>query len=156
MLIDIAAALACLAGAAAIFGLGLSYGASLSHGLGVSNSVGPLGLTLLVYSFVLSELLARRAEFKVAGFALALIAAVACAVLGHLALLSIAASDEAPELTRQFFAPLTAGAVCASIGALAYYLTYRVPLSWTIAAAAGLYAVFGALKLGFGNTWMHL
>jgi hypothetical protein len=144
MLIDIGAALASLAGAAAIFYLGLSYGP------------GATGLTLLVYSLVLSELLARRLRFQTTGFALAFVAAAACAVLGHLAVLSVAAADDAPELSRQFFAPLTAGAASASIGALAHYFTYRVPFAWIIAAAAALYAVFGALKLGLGNAWMHL
>jgi 4-amino-4-deoxy-L-arabinose transferase-like glycosyltransferase len=144
MLIDIATALAILAGAVAIFGLGLPHG------------VGLMGLALLVYCFALSEGLARRARFKITGWVLTLVATAGCAVLGHLAILSIGASDAAPDIARQFFAPLTAGAACAAIGALAHYLTYRAPFTWLIGLAAGLYAVFGALKLGFGNGWMRL
>jgi hypothetical protein len=144
MLIDIVVAVATVLAAAAIVDLGLAGG------------VGIAGVALLLFSFVLSELLARRQSLRFTGLVLALYAAVACFVLGHLAVLSVAALDGAPDIARQFFAPLTVGAAAACIGALAHRARYHVSFSWMIAAAAGLYAVFGALKLSFGNAWLHL
>jgi hypothetical protein len=143
MLTDIVAAVVILLASGAIAYLGLSH------------DVGIAGVALLIFSFILSELLARRLGFKLTGFVLALVAALACVVLGHLALISIAAFDWAPDLARQFFAPLTAGAICALIGALAHRARYHVPFAFVIAGAAGLYAVFGMLKLSFGNAWLH-
>ncbi|MFI4995251.1 MAG: hypothetical protein ACHQAQ_05640 [Hyphomicrobiales bacterium] len=148
MLIDAAAAMAIILAAAAIAYLGLSYDVASS------------GLALLAFAVALSELMLRRRmpgrpSFKIAGFVLALIASFACAVLGHLAVLWIAAFDGAPDIARQFFAPLTAGAICASIGALAHRARYRVRFSFVIALACGLYAVFGLLKLGLGNAWLR-
>jgi uncharacterized membrane protein len=96
--------------------------------LGLARGVGIAGVALRLFSFV----------------------------LGHLAVLSVAALDGAPDIARQFFAPLTVGAAAACIGALAHRARYHVSFSWMIAAAAGLYAVFGALKLSFGNAWLHL
>jgi hypothetical protein len=144
MLIDAAAAMAIILAAAAIAYLGLSY------------DVASAGLALLAFGVALSERMTRHPSFKIAGFVLALIASFACAVLGHLAVLWIAAFDGAPDIARQFFAPLTAGAICASIGALAHRARYRVPFSLVIALACGLYAAFGLMKLGLGNAWLRV
>jgi len=144
MLIDVGAAVAIVLASGAIADLGLP------HGIGIA------GLALLIFAFLLSELVARRERFKLSAFLLALVAALACAVLGQLAVLSIAAFDWTPDILRQFFAPLTAGAACACLGALAHRARYHAPFSWIIALAAGLYAIFGVLKLSFGNAWLHL
>ncbi|MFI5014582.1 MAG: hypothetical protein ACHQAY_19790 [Hyphomicrobiales bacterium] len=144
MLIDIAAAVAVVLASAAILYLGLGYDVAIA------------GLALLIFGFILSELMAGRQGFRLTGFVLALVAAIACFVLGQLAVVSIAAFDRAPDLTRQFFAPLTAGAVCASIGALAHRARYHAPFSLVIALPAALYALFGALKLTLGQAWLRL
>jgi len=142
MLIDIAAAMAILLAAGAILYLGLAYDVAIA------------GLALLIFAFILSELMGRRQGFGpkvfgLTGFVLALVAALACAVLGHLAVLSIAASDWAPDMSRQFFAPLAVGSACATLGALAHRARYHAPFSWIIALAFGLYAIFGLVRLAF-------
>jgi hypothetical protein len=139
MLIDIAAAMAILLAAGAILYLGLAYDVAIA------------GLALLIFAFILSELMGRRQGFGLTGFVLALVAALACAVLGHLAVLSIAASDWAPDMSRQFFAPLAVGSACATLGALAHRARYHAPFSWIIALAFGLYAIFGLVRLAFGK-----
>jgi hypothetical protein len=144
MLTDIAAAAAILLICGAIIDLGVPHG------------VGAAASALLTFSFIASEMLARRAGFKITGFVLALAAALACALIGQFAVVSIAAFDQAPDITRQFFAPLTVGAIFACVGALAHRARYHVPFSLIIAVAAGLYAVFGVMKLSFGNVGLRL
>jgi hypothetical protein len=120
----------------------------LAHGVAVA------GAGLAVFDVAMSELLAAR--FKLTGLVLALLFALALGILAHAAFISIAATDWAPDVARQFFAPLAAGSAVACVGALIHYARYRAPFTWIIAVAAALYAGFGALKLTFGNGWLHL
>jgi hypothetical protein len=142
MLTDLMVAAGVVLAAGTIVALCLTYGVVVA------------ATGLAVFDIAMSELLATR--FKLTGLVLALLFALAAAVVAHAAILSIAAADWGPDIARQFFAPLAAGAAGACLGALIHYARYRAPLTWGIAIAAALYAGFGALKLTFGNAWLHL
>jgi hypothetical protein len=142
MLIDLLVATAVVLAAATIVAFCLTYSVVLA------------AAGLAVFDVVMSELLAAR--FKLTGLVLALLFAFAAAILAHTAIISIAAADWGPDLMRQFFAPLTAGAAMACAAAVIHYARYRAPFTLGIAIAAALYAGFGALKLTFGNAWLHL
>jgi len=48
-----------------------------------------------------------------------------------------------------------AAAAMACAAALIHYARHRAPFTVSMAAAGALYARFGALKLTFGNAWLH-